>query len=52
MVVLLKLANQSDFQISRFDLDWFVYPGMDMHNWLVVWNMAFSFPYIENDNPN
>jgi hypothetical protein len=20
--------------------------------WLLVWNMAFIFPYIENNNPN
>ena len=55
MVVLLKLANQSYFRISRFDLDdldWFVYPGMDIHNLLVAWNMAFIFPYIGNDNSN
>jgi len=25
--------------------------GKEKENWLVVWNMAFIFPYIGNNNP-
>jgi hypothetical protein len=26
--------------------------GKSIHDWLVVWNMTFIFPYIGNNDPN